>query len=333
MNRLLSSAANLLLVLVLGVSLSSCVTTRLPVATSSPWQAQNLDTESNPLDVGFTDSSHGFLVGSNRMIQETNDNGVSWNERSLDLPEEENFRLISIDFNGDEGWIAGQPGLLMHTTDSGQNWTRLFLDTKLPGEPYLITALGKHSAELATNVGAVYATQDSGVTWEAKVSDAAGSVRDLRRREDGGYVSVSSLGNFYATWEPGDSVWQVHQRVSSQRLQSIGYQPDGQLWMLARGAQIRLNDEPGNLDSWSKAIIPITNGYGYMDMAWDADGAIWAGGGNGTLLVSRDGGDSWEMDPVGDRQPSNFTRMVFDGERAFVLGERGNLLRWVGNAL
>jgi len=333
MNRLLSSAANLLLVLVLGISLSGCVTTRLPVATSSPWQAQNLDTESNPLDVGFTDRSHGFLVGSNRMIQETNDNGVSWNERSLDLPEEENFRLISIDFNGDEGWIAGQPGLLMHTTDAGQNWTRLFLDTKLPGEPYLITALGKHSAELATNVGAVYATQDSGVTWEAKVSDAAGSVRDLRRREDGGYVSVSSLGNFYATWEPGDSVWQVHQRVSSQRLQSIGYQPDGQLWMLARGAQIRLNDEPGNLDSWSKAIIPITNGYGYMDMAWDADGAIWAGGGNGTLLVSRDGGDSWEMDPVGDRQPSNFTRMVFDGERAFVLGERGNLLRWVGNAV
>ncbi len=333
MNRLLSSAANLLLVLVLGVSLSGCVTTHLPMATSSPWQAQNLETDSNPLDVGFTDRSHGFLVGSNRMIQETNDNGATWNERSLDLPEEENFRLISIDFNGDEGWIAGQPGLLMHTTDSGQNWTRLFLDTKLPGEPYLITALGKHSAELATNVGAVYATQDSGVTWEAKVSDAAGSVRDLRRREDGGYVSVSSLGNFYATWEPGDSVWQVHQRVSSQRLQSIGYQPDGQLWMLARGAQIRLNDEPGNLDSWSKAIIPITNGYGYMDMAWDADGAIWAGGGNGTLLVSRDGGDSWEMDPVGDRQPSNFTRMVFDGERAFVLGERGNLLHWVGNAL
>ena len=333
MNRLLSSAANLLLVLVLGVSLSGCVTTHLPMATSSPWQAQNLETDSNPLDVGFTDRSHGFLVGSNRMIQETNDNGATWNERSLDLPEEENFRLISIDFNGDEGWIAGQPGLLMHTTDSGQNWTRLFLDTKLPGEPYLITALGKHSAELATNVGAVYATQDSGVTWEAKVSDAAGSVRDLRRREDGGYVSVSSLGNFYATWEPGDSVWQVHQRVSSQRLQSIGYQPDGQLWMLARGAQIRLNDEPGNLDSWSKAIIPITNGYGYMDMAWDADGAIWAGGGNGTLLVSRDGGDSWEMDPVGDRQPSNFTRMVFDGERAFVLGERGNLLRWVGNAV
>ncbi|CAI8152730.1 MAG: Ycf48-like protein [Synechococcus sp. CC9902] len=333
MSRFFSSAVNLLLVLVLGVSLSGCVSTRLPTATSSPWQSQDLDTQANPLDIAFTDPEHGFLVGSNRMIRETNDGGAHWNERSLDLPDEENFRLISIDFNGDEGWIAGEPGLLMHTDDGGQNWTRLFLDTKLPGEPYLITALSRHSAELATNVGAVYETSDDGGSWEAKVTDAAGAVRDLRRGVDGSYVSVSSLGNFYATWQPGDAVWKVHQRVSSQRLQSIGFQPDGKLWMVARGAQIRLNDESGDLDSWSKAIIPITNGYGYMDMAWDENGAIWAGGGNGTLLVSQDGGDSWEIDPVGDRQPSNFTRLIFDGDHAFVLGERGNLLRWDNNAV
>ena len=333
MSRFFSSAVNLLLVLVLGVSLSGCVSTRLPTATSSPWQSQDLDTQANPLDIAFTDPKHGFLVGSNRMIRETNDGGAHWNERSLDLPDEENFRLISIDFNGDEGWIAGEPGLLMHTDDGGQNWTRLFLDTKLPGEPYLITALSRHSAELATNVGAVYETNDDGGSWEAKVTDAAGAVRDLRRGVDGSYVSVSSLGNFYATWQPGDAVWKVHQRVSSQRLQSIGFQPDGKLWMVARGAQIRLNDEPGDLDSWSKAIIPITNGYGYMDMAWDENGAIWAGGGNGTLLVSQDGGDSWQIDPVGDRQPSNFTRLIFDGDHSFVLGERGNLLRWDNNAV
>ncbi|MEC8215494.1 MAG: photosynthesis system II assembly factor Ycf48 [Cyanobacteriota bacterium] len=333
MNRLLSSIVNLVLVMVLGVSLSGCVTTKLPIAAASPWEAQILNTQANPLDVAFTDANHGFLVGSNRMIQETDDAGRSWNERSLDLPDEENFRLISIDFKGQEGWIAGQPGLLMHSTDGGQNWTRLFLDTKLPGEPYLITALSSNTAELATNVGAVYETHDGGGSWEARVTDAAGAVRDLRRSEDGSYVSVSSLGNFYATWEPGDAVWQVHQRVSSQRLQSIGYQPDGNLWMVARGAQIRLNDDPGDLESWSKPIIPITNGYGYMDMAWDENGDIWAGGGNGTLLVSHDDGDNWEIDPVGDRQPSNFTRIVLEGEHAFVLGERGNLLRWIGNAV
>jgi len=332
MKSLFKTLAQLALVAFIGFGLGGCVTTRVPTATTSPWQVVDLNTDANPLDVAFTDANHGFLVGSNRLILETNDAGASWSERSLDLPDEENFRLISIAFDGDDGWIAGQPGLLMHTTDGGQNWTRLFLDTKLPGEPYLITALGPNSAELATNVGAVYRTSDGGGSWDAEVSDAAGAVRDLRRSADGSYVSVSSLGNFYATWDKGQDVWQVHQRVSSQRLQSIGYQPDGRLWMVARGAQIRLNDNASDNESWSKPIIPITNGYGYLDMAWSDDGAIWAGGGNGTLLVSRDGGDSWERDPESAQAPTNFTRFVFDDSanqrHAFLLGERGLMLRW-----
>jgi photosystem II stability/assembly factor-like uncharacterized protein len=328
---LLRPLLSLLLVIGLGFGLSGCVTTGLPVAAASPWQPVALATKANPLDVAFTNDQHGFLVGSNRLILETEDGGASWAERALDLPEEENFRLISIDFRGDEGWIAGQPGLLLHTTDAGQNWSRLFLDTKLPGEPYLITALGANQAELATNVGAIYETRDGGTNWQAEVDDAAGAVRELRRFDDGRYVSVSSLGNFFSTWDPGQGTWQPHQRMSSQRLQSMGFQPDGTLWMLARGAQIRFNPDAANVEEWGKAVVPITNGYGYLDMAWAPDGSIWTGGGSGTLLVSSDGGKSWQKDPVGAAQPSNFTRISFipDG-KGFVLGERGSLLRWVG---
>ena len=64
MKRLLNSLSQLLLVLVLGVSLSGCVTTHVPTASTSPWQAEDLDTQANPLDVAFTDSRHGYLVGS-----------------------------------------------------------------------------------------------------------------------------------------------------------------------------------------------------------------------------------------------------------------------------
>jgi photosystem II stability/assembly factor-like uncharacterized protein len=331
LNRLLSPLLSLVLVIALGFGLAGCVTTGLPLAAASPWQPVPLETASNPLDVAFSDADHGFLVGSNRLIMETSDGGASWQERALDLPEEENFRLISIDFRGDEGWIVGQPGLLLHSTDGGQQWSRLFLDTKLPGEPYRITALGPNQAELSTNVGAIYSTRDAGSSWQALVSDAAGAVRDLRRDSDGRYVSVSGLGNFFATWDPGQPTWQVHQRVSSQRLQSMGFQPNGELWMLARGAQLRFNSEPGDVEAWGKAIIPITNGFGYLDMAWDPNGAIWTGGGSGTLLVSADGGSSWQKDPVGAAQPTNFTRIVFRGDgKGFVLGERGSLLRWVG---
>ena len=331
MKRLFSSLGAIALTLLLATGLGGCVSSGLPAASASPWQPVDIHTKSNPLDLAFTSSQHGFLVGSNRLILETDDGGASWQERALELPAEENFRLISIDFSGDEGWIVGQPGLLLHSDNAGKSWSRLFLDTKLPGEPYLITALGRNSAELATNVGAVYRTKDAGTSWQAEVEDAAGAVRDLRRSEDGRYVSVSSLGNFFATWNPGEAVWTPHQRVSSQRLQAMGFQPDGGLWMVARGAQLRFSADAASPDDWSKPMVPITNGYGYLDMAWDPSGALWTGGGSGTLLVSRDNGKTWQKDPVGAQQPTNFSRIAFlsDG-KGFVLGERGSLLRWVG---
>ncbi|MCY3538004.1 MAG: photosynthesis system II assembly factor Ycf48 [Synechococcus sp. SB0668_bin_13] len=330
---LLRSLLSLLLVCGL---LGGCVSTRLATAAESPWQAIPLNTRSSALDLAFSDENHGILVGSNRLVLETDDGGKSWQERNLDLPAEENFRLISIDFAGDEGWIAGQPGLVLHSTDTGRTWRRLRLTGKLPGEPYLVTALGPDQAELATTVGAIYRTDDGGGHWTALVEDATGAVRDLRREKTGGYVSVSSLGNFYADWRPGEAVWTPHQRPSSQRVQAMGFTPSGHLWMVNRGAQIRFPDpESTPTDTgdpaFGDAVIPITNGYGYLDLAWAPDGSIWLGGGNGTLLSSQDGGSTWLRDPVGQQQPSTFTRILFVGDgKGFVLGERGNLLRWIG---
>ena len=160
----------------------------------------------------------------------------------------------------------------------------------------------------------------------------------LTKNDDGSYVSVSSLGNFFVTLGPEDQTWQPHQRASSKRVQTLGFKPDGQLWMLSRGAEIRLNDQVGDYESWSKAIIPLVNGYNYMDMAWDPNGGIWAGGGNGTLLVSKDEGKSWEKDPIGYATPTNFIRILFlenvqsNSPKGFALGERGHVLRWVANS-
>tara|TARA_Y100001968_G_scaffold255102_1_gene241144 strand:+ start:496 stop:1512 length:1017 start_codon:yes stop_codon:yes gene_type:complete len=338
MNRFLSKTLNLLLTLCVCISLSGCVATRIPEATSSPWQSIKLDTEANPLDISFVDDKKGFLVGTERLILETRDGGQSWEERKLDLPVEGNFRLVSIDFIGNEGWIVGQPGIVLHSDDAGNNWDQLSLGNKLPGDPYFVKTLGIDSAELATTAGAIYRTDDAGENWQSRVADASGSggIRDLRRDKDGNYLSVSSLGNFFSVLPSGKENWEPHQRASSKRVQSVGYQPDGNLWMLSRGAEIRFLEESTNLDSWGKPIIPILNGYNYLDLAWDPEKSIWVAGGNGTLLVSNDGGTSWEEDPVGDLVPTNFIRIVFtqstEGERVkgFVLGERGHLLRWIG---
>ena len=338
MNRIFSNSLNFILVLIIGVALSGCTVSNASMGTTSPWSRVELNTEANPLDVDFVDSQNGFLVGTDRLILETNDGGSSWKERKLDIPSEGNFRLISIDFQGQEGWIAGQPGLILHTSDGGENWTRLDLGNKLPGDPYLITTLDKDSAELATTAGAIYKTVDGGTNWEAIVLDTSGSggIRELRRTKSGGYISVSSLGNFFSVLSANQESWQPHQRASSKRLQSVGEQPNGDLWMLSRGAEIRFNADPEDVDAWSKPMIPIVNGYNYQDLVWDPSNSIWAAGGNGTLLVSKDNGKTWEQDPIGDSVPTNFIRILFVDDsnsgqpKGFVFGERGNLLRWLG---
>ena len=201
MTYFFSRIRNFLLIGFLCFFLSSCSTTCVKTAENSPCDTIQFEKQFNTLDIDFIDDNHGFLVGSNRLIMETTDGGKTWEERSLDLASEENFRLLDIDFKGEEGWLLGQPSLVMHTYDGGKNWTRLSLGNKLPGQPFLITTIDRDKAELATTAGAIYSTSNSGESWEAKVVDASGSggVRDLRRTSEGDYVSVSSLGNFFST--------------------------------------------------------------------------------------------------------------------------------------
>ncbi len=336
MKKFLQTLSNLFLATLVCFVLSGCSSTGVKLSDESPWETIQFDNQANTLDIDFIDENKGFLVGSNRLIMETNDGGKTWEERSLDISSEENFRLLDIDFQGEEGWLIGQPSLVMHTLDAGKSWTRLSLGNKLPGQPFLITTVDKNTAELATTAGAIYQTKDSGESWEAKVVDASGSggVRDLRRTNDGNYVSVSSLGNFFSTLQRESDNWVAHQRASSKRVQSIGFNPDGNLWMLSRGAEIRFNEDSQDLESWTKPIIPILNGYNYLDMGWDPNGHIWAGGGNGTLIVSDDEGKTWKSDPVASKLPTNYIKVLFINKaelkntKGFILGERGYILRW-----
>ena len=212
MKKLFLKIPSLLLVSLLCFVLSSCSSTGVKMAESSPWATIQFPDQSNALDIDFIDNNNGFLVGSNRLIMESNDGGETWEKRTLDISSEENFRLLDIDFKGTEGWLIGQPSLVMHTVDSGKNWTRLSLGNKLPGQPFLVTTVDNGVAELATTAGAIYETTDSGESWNAKVLDASGSggVRDLRRTDKGDYVSVSSLGNFFSTLEKGSDTWLAH---------------------------------------------------------------------------------------------------------------------------
>ncbi|MDY7021208.1 MAG: photosynthesis system II assembly factor Ycf48 [Cyanobacteriota bacterium] len=304
----------------------------LPALSYNPWEVVPTATDANLYDIAFSEDNpeHGWAVGSGATLLETTDNGKSWETKALDL-EGEKARLASVSFSGSEGWIVGEPSVLLHTTDEGETWTRIQLSAKLPGAPYNIIALGPQSAEMATDIGAIYVTKDGGQNWKALVGDAVGVVRNISRSSDGRYISVSAKGNFYSTWTPGLQSWEPHNRYSSKRLENMGFGTDGRLWMIARGGELRFADSEAQ-EEWSDAIQPeYATSWGFLDLAYRTPEEIWVSGGSGNLVCSLDGGETWLKDTEVEDIPANFNRIKFiSPEKGFILGQRGTLLRYTG---
>jgi photosystem II stability/assembly factor-like uncharacterized protein len=305
---------------------------KIPSVSYNPWKIISVPTDSNLLDIAFTNNpEHGYLVGSNATLLETNDAGNTWKPIILQL-DDSKYRFDSVSFAGKEGWIAGEPGLLLHTTDEGASWSRIPLNEKLPGSPIAIKALADNTAEMATDVGAIYKTTDGGKNWKAQVESAVGVVRNLERSADGKYVAVSAKGSFYSTWEPGQDAWIPHNRNSSRRVENMGFANNGQLWLLARGGQIQFSDET-KPDEWQKAQYPeLSTSWGLLDLAYRTPNEIWIGGGSGNLLRSGDGGKTWEKDRAVEEVAANLYKIVFlEPDRGFIIGDRGVLLKYLPN--
>ncbi|BAQ65802.1 photosynthesis system II assembly factor Ycf48 [Geminocystis sp. NIES-3709] len=327
MNFLFDRLKQILLLVIVGFLCVSC--SNVPSISENPWKYINLDTDAILADLAFTsDSNHGWLVGTKATLFETNDGGDTWQPKTIDLGEEK-VSFTGISFNDNEGWITGQPNVLLHTANGGETWERIPLSDKLPGIPYDIIALAPDTAEMVTNLGAIYKTTDGGKSWKGLVEGAVGVARSINRSADGKYVAVSARGNFYSTWQPGDTEWTPHNRTSSKRLQNMGFFDDDRLWLIARGGQIQLSQSQ-DLENWDEPINPeYSASWGFLDLATRQGDEVWVAGGSGNLLVSRDGGLTWEKDREIESVPSNLYKIVFlDPDRGFVLGERGVLLKY-----
>ena len=138
------------------------------------------------------------------------------------------YRFQTVSVNGDEVWIVGKPPLLLHSKDGGKSWKKVPVSRKLPGEPKIIVSLGPGKAEMATNSGAIYITENDGKNWTSRVSETidatlnrvsasgvsggsyfTGSVKTIKRDAAGRYLAVAQRGNFYLSFSPGvaSPVW------------------------------------------------------------------------------------------------------------------------------
>ncbi len=331
-------------------------------AASRQWRQVKVPFEDTVYDIDFDSPTHGYIVGARGSFAETNDGGATWEPRSfsnLDAEEEITYRFQVVSFNNGEGWVLGKPTLLLHTKDGGKTWERIPLSPKLPGEPTGILATGPNSAEMITSSGAVYTTENAGRNWKAQVKETidatlnrisssgvsgasyfTGSIVNEQRDSKGAYIAVSSRGNFFLTWEPGQDFWIPHNRGTPRRIQNMGFvrgDIKNGLWMTLNGGKLLVSSSDSvDLSSeefpFDEANIK-TGGYGLTDVAWRDDNEVWAVGGSNTMYVSKDNGRNFVFDKSANDIPGNLYNVKFFrefGNAGWALGSNGLLLKYVG---
>lgn len=330
-------------------------------AASKMWSKVPIPFDDTIYDIDFDSPTHGYLVGARGNFAETNDGGKTWEARSfsnLDAEEEVTYRFQVVSFKDGEGWVLGKPTLMLHTKDAGKTWERIPLSPKLPGEPTSIVNLGPSKAEMTTSSGAVYVTENAGRNWKAQVKETidatlnrisssgvsgasyfSGSIINQVRDDEGAYLAVSSRGNFFLTWEPGQDFWVPHNRGTPRRIQSMGF-VEGDIhkgvWMTLNGGKLFVSPKEVDLNSdqfdFQEANIK-TGGYGITDVAWRSDQEVWAVGGSNTMYVSMDGGNNFGFDKSANAIPGNLYNIKFFKEydnAGWALGSNGLLLKYTG---
>ena len=342
---------------------SGSLATPMPVeaASSKMWDKIEVPFEDTIYDIDFDSATHGYIVGARGSFAETNDGGLTCEPRSfqnLDAEEEVTYRFTQVSFTDGEGWVLGKPTLMLHTKDSGKTWERIPLSPKLPGDPASIIGLGPNQAEMTTSSGAVYITENAGRNWKAQVKEAidatlnrisssgvsgasyfSGQIINQKRDSDGSYLAVSSRGNFFVTWEPGQDFWIPHNRGTPRRIQSMGFVQDDirrGVWMTLNGGKLLISPKDVDLQKEDTDFVESnikTGGYGITDVAWRSDDEIWAVGGSNTMYVSKDGGKTFSFDKSANKFPGNLYNVKFFkeyGNIGFSLGSNGTLLRYRG---
>ena len=324
------------------------------------WEQIEIPVDTVLFDLDFVkdDPKHGWLVGSKGTFLETTDGGKTWIPRTfanLDQDEELTYRFENISFSGNDGWVIGKPAILLHTKDGGKSWLRVPVSPKLPGEPILITALGPDTAEMTTSAGAIYTTNNGGRNWKAQVKETidstlnrtissgvsgasyfTGNIIGVIRDKTGKYLAISSRGNFFLTWQPGQEFWIPRARETSRRIQSMGFNDNDLekgLWMSTRGGGLSFTattpefDSINNFDFASSDIR--TGGYGILDVGFRNKEELWAACGGGILYSSLDGGKSWKKEEEDKIVGSLYKIKFFNPDLGFVLGSNGVLLRYI----
>jgi photosystem II stability/assembly factor-like uncharacterized protein len=246
--------------------------------------------------VAFRDETHGLVVGDRGTIYATDDGGKTWQARVNDKKQNVTTEhLLAAQMIGNLAWVTGFDGIILHSIDGGVTWAK-----QDSGTTMAIQGVYFLNADLGWAVGwsgTILRTTDGGKKWQSVNSN----------------TTASSLVIGYS----------VTDDVASWSLTTVYFRDEKNGWACGFAGEL-IGSHDGGL-TWQKLKSPVQSAL--SSVAIDKGGRIWIAA-DEQLLVSEDGGQTWNVDTV---SKNLFLSRVFGkGDSLWALGELG-LLKQVGD--
>ncbi|MBA2117220.1 YCF48-related protein [Bremerella alba] len=276
------------------------------------WKQIPSGTDAHLASVYFTDSRHGWAVGGYQqpystqtrgVVLTTSDGGMSWNA----MPEQSLPKLTGVRFEDTRhGWAVGHgshmfPTGMFETNDGGRSWrslpgtqnTRFEKFAVLPGGELLLAGVSGNLS-LADRGGIRKPTILVDPLRDMQDIVVAGA-KDATVVGEGGLILNST--NAGTSWEvvaPGP-LQQTDRQVDFHAVERLGKQ----VWIAGDPGSFVLHSSNGG-QSFTTQKLPTTATIRAIFFRSETTG--WAVGSLGTILHTKDGGQTWSVQRQGGQR-------------------------------
>ncbi len=270
-------------------------------------------TYKNLFDVKMGSEHFAITVGWNGTLMQTLDYCGSWYKASAKGADE--YRGIEI-LDDSICWAVGEDGSIRYSENKGETWDAVYSQVK--NDLNDVKFFNQQYGLIVGNGGTLFETNNGGEDWE-KI--------DLKLNDDLNSVSFSREGNPIVVGDSGllinrnNDKWNLNRIHSNKDLLCID-EYNGEIIVGGESGLILRSTNGGS--NWEN-ISAGTTVENLNGMKLFSDDLFMVVGNNGTVLVSRDEGVTWQNFHI----PTNndlYGVDIFSEERGIVVGLHGTVL-------
>jgi photosystem II stability/assembly factor-like uncharacterized protein len=272
------------------------------------WEHQYIPTTREFYDIFFIDSLKGWTANRLAMIWHTSDGGLNWQWQILGMA----YCATRVFFlDSFFGWAACWQGIVIRTTDGGDLWNQIILwwlplDTvDFYGVSFVDSLKGWMCAGRYPEIdymgdtvfkqgqGFVVHSENGGDSWVLQKRDTIYDFFDVKFKDTlEGWVAGGNDSTMeacvYHTLDGGQNWNQESLPQDANYLWSLELIDGNKLWAVGRNGTIIHSSDCGS--SWEMQISGVDTTLYDIDFADSLRGLI---AGDGVVLYTRDGGNTW----------------------------------------